>query len=390
MRPYVPKDEPEPTRTSRRDAAKLETLPPEDPEEVFARLRRKQLRRRAAIVAMSLSALMIGGAVLLDRGLVESPTGFETFDDVELPEVPDLGHTWVGKALDEAKQARDAETAPRGVIRPLEGRKETPPGTEAGPSDPKIAVQDDGDRPSAADNVGSSAQQASAAPTPTSPAAATRRAGQSPPAASRTAAAAAREHPTTTQAPVADAAGPSTGSASSGVASSAGADGAPRTAKPEVVTRSPAAGKPAAQAPGTPAGDPPLADAPGVIVISQTDGPAEDDDAFYEDTQPDDAPVDPEQFRPRRPWPVPKGPPPAGGRVGHFSLVTLPPAEVRFRDHPLGSTPLHSQQLPSGRQRLILIGPDGVRRVLILDIDADAHTEIQLPISRLMPEALMP
>lgn len=384
MRPYVPKEEHEPTRTSRHDPAGFETLPPEDPEEVYARLQRQQRRRRAVIVVMTLAALMIGGAVLLDRGLVESPTGVETFGDVELPEVPDLRNTWVGKALDEAKQAREAEAAPRGVIRPIEGRKESL--GKAAPADAQPAVGDEAAQ--RADDAGRSAEEAArAAPPPSAPAAGTARTGKSDPTATRKTAVATRERPPL-PAPVVKAAG-SAVEATRDSAPAAPAGGKEQAPKPESITGAPESGKEPEKAAVRTAESPPLADAPGVIVISPADGQV-DDDAFYEDTQPDDAPIDPEQFRPRRPWPVPKGPPPAGGRVGSFSLVTLPSAEVRFRDHPLGSTPLHSQQLPSGRQRLILIGPDGVRRVLILDIEADTHAEIQLPISRLMPEALMP
>src|SRR5690606_11939764 len=76
------------------------------------------------VIVLSLAALMIGVAVLLDRGLVESPNGFSAFDDVELPEVPDLGGTWVGKAIDEAKQARAAESTPRGQMRPITDQKD--------------------------------------------------------------------------------------------------------------------------------------------------------------------------------------------------------------------------------------------------------------------------
>src|SRR5690606_22473236 len=97
---------------------------------------------------------------------------------------------------------------------------------------------------------------------------------------------------------------------------------------------------------------------------------------------------DPERYRPSRPWPTPSGPAPAPGRVGTLSLVSLPPAQVHFRGNALGTTPLHGQQLPSGRQRLILIGPDGVRRVLVGDVRAGEAAALQLPVTRLMAEAL--
>src|SRR5690606_5758883 len=381
----VPREEPTEAKRSRRSREDLETRP-EDPEEVFARLQRQQRRRRAVIVVMSLAALMFGGAVLLDRGLVATPTSINSFGDMEVPEVPDLENTWVGKALKEAQQAREAEAQPRSVIRPLGG-----PESQAARTETTASAG-----PEVADGSGG---HAAAMPTPEQPAlpqgTPADRPAATPPvktarAEQRPASSGARE---TARATSSRAGAAATGTAATGTAAAPSAPSASAQveADPAGAQTTPPVenGAPALAGSATEAS--PLPEGPGVVGIAASDSETtEEEDAFYEDTQPDETPVDPEQFRPRRPWPVPPRPPPPGGRVGSFSVVTRPAAEVRFRDHPLGSTPLHSQQLPSGRQRLILVGPDGVRRVLILDIHADDHAEIQLPLSRLMPEALMP
>jgi hypothetical protein len=106
------------------------------------------------------------------------------------------------------------------------------------------------------------------------------------------------------------------------------------------------------------------------------------------DPSEDAAPAAPKA--PSRPWPSPKGPAPASGGTGTLSLVALPRASVTMNGIPLGSTPLHGRELPSGRHRLILIGSDDIPRVLILDIADGADVELNLPLTRLWPEALRP
>lgn len=386
MRPYVPREDP--TQTSAAPTG-VETLPPEDPEDVLARLQRTERRKKAVVVVLSLAALMIGVAVMLDRGLVESPNSFSAFDDVELPEVPDLGGTWVGKAIDEAKHARAAEATPRGQMRPLTDQKGA-----AKPGEAQAQARTPSMQPTAgaeAEDTQQARQEPEAAPasaTRQAPRAATR-AATSPEASegkkvqqatgSRTGSRRSTSAPEATQRRSAEAStgaatGPNVGTAAKGPTPST--DPIPTSGTPdedtEVTVISATDGTPEKNS--------------GLIEIAKADGAPVEDNGFDDD----EAAVDPERFRPRRPWPTPTGRPPAMGSVGRFTLVTLPSAEVRFRGHALGSTPLHSQQLPSGRQRLILIGPDGVRRVLILDIHADQTAEVQLPISRLMPEALMP
>jgi len=92
--------------------------------------------------------------------------------------------------------------------------------------------------------------------------------------------------------------------------------------------------------------------------------------------------------RPSRPWPTPKGQAPSSGGTGSLTLVALPRASVSLNGVALGSTPLHGRSLPSGRQRLILIGSDDIPRVLVVDIADGAEVELSLPLSRLWPEAL--
>ena len=54
----------------------------------------------------------------------------------------------------------------------------------------------------------------------------------------------------------------------------------------------------------------------------------------------------------------------------------------------MGSTPLHGREVPSGRLRLLLIGNDDITRVLTVDVAAGEDIELNVPLSRLWPEAL--
>ena len=96
----------------------------------------------------------------------------------------------------------------------------------------------------------------------------------------------------------------------------------------------------------------------------------------------------PEDLRPTRPWPQPRGTAPAEGGVGTLTLIALPAARVALGEVELGSTPLRLQQLPSGRRRLVVTGPDDVPRVLTIDVVGGEHQELQVPLRRLLPEAL--
>jgi hypothetical protein len=75
--------------------------------------------------------------------------------------------------------------------------------------------------------------------------------------------------------------------------------------------------------------------------------------------------------------------------VGTLTLIALPGARVSLDGVELGTTPLRQQQLPSGRLRLKLTGPDDVPRVLTIDVAAGEHQDLQVPLRRLIPEGLV-
>ena len=68
---------------------------------------------------------------------------------------------------------------------------------------------------------------------------------------------------------------------------------------------------------------------------------------------------------------------------GTLTLVTQPYARVLLKDRELGVTPLFNVTIPSGRQKLELIGEDQQPRVLALDIAPKRLTTVRVALDSL-------
>lgn len=81
----------------------------------------------------------------------------------------------------------------------------------------------------------------------------------------------------------------------------------------------------------------------------------------------------------------PKATPNATPGVGRVSFQTAPPAQVFLEGTALGSTPIVDFYVGEGRQRFILVGPDGIKRVLPLDVKSNQVTKAEVKLDTLAP-----
>ncbi|MBK7863415.1 MAG: serine/threonine protein kinase [Archangiaceae bacterium] len=69
--------------------------------------------------------------------------------------------------------------------------------------------------------------------------------------------------------------------------------------------------------------------------------------------------------------------------AGKLTLITKPYAKVFFKDRELGVTPLFDVELPAGKLTLRLVGEDRIERTLSVSVQADASTQVRIPLEKL-------
>ncbi|MFZ5467996.1 MAG: hypothetical protein ACOZIN_01050 [Myxococcota bacterium] len=73
------------------------------------------------------------------------------------------------------------------------------------------------------------------------------------------------------------------------------------------------------------------------------------------------------------------------GGLGRVSIQSRPSAQLFFEQKLLGKTPLVDLYMPAGRQQFVLVGTDGLRRSLTIDVAPDRVTKVSVDLGQLAP-----